>query len=53
MDGAKDMSKEFDDIVNDTLKLWRVPGISVAIVDGQTTTTKVRKLEVKRCEDAC
>lgn len=36
------MSRGFDELVNDTLKLWNVPGVSVATIDGKTTTAKVR-----------
>jgi len=43
MGGEQNMSKDFEEIVNDTLRLWKVPGVSIAIIDDHTTITKVRQ----------
>jgi len=45
MGGEQNMNRAFDDLVDETLKLWKVPGLSVAIIDGKTTTTEVRQNE--------
>ena len=39
------MNRAFDDLVDETLKLWKVPGVSIAIIDGQTTSAKVGQLQ--------
>lgn len=38
-DGPRD--GDFGDVVKETLERWHVPGISVAVVDGAKTWTKV------------
>lgn len=35
------LDEEFDALVNSTLTKWRVPGIAVAVVDGERTFAKV------------
>jgi CubicO group peptidase (beta-lactamase class C family) len=37
-------SKEFDDFVEKTMKEWRVPGLALAVVDGDSTIVKVSRL---------
>ena len=36
------LDQKFEKIVKDTLELWHVPGVSVAVVDGEHTWSKVR-----------
>jgi hypothetical protein len=35
------LDEEFDKLVKETLERWKVPGFSVAVVDGDETYTKV------------
>lgn len=35
------LDRDFEKLVEDTLELWHVPGVSVAVVDGHNTWTKV------------
>jgi hypothetical protein len=32
----------FERLVNETLKLWHVPGVSIAVIDGDDTWVEVR-----------
>lgn len=34
-------SQEFDALVEQLLKEWRIPGLAIALVDGDQTTVKV------------
>jgi CubicO group peptidase (beta-lactamase class C family) len=38
------LDANFDKLVDETLKDWHVPGISVAVVDGDSTWTKVHQV---------
>jgi hypothetical protein len=35
------LDRNFEKLVNETLELWHVPGVSVAVIDGENTWTKV------------
>jgi hypothetical protein len=35
---------DFEKLVNETLELWYVPGISIAVIDGEDTWAQVRFL---------
>lgn len=35
------LDAKFDDLVNHALKEWKTPGLSVAVVNGDSTFTKV------------
>jgi hypothetical protein len=35
------LDRNFEKLANETLELWHVPGVSVAVVDGENTWTKV------------
>jgi hypothetical protein len=36
------LDKKFENLVKETLDLWHVPGISIAVVDGEQTYAQVR-----------
>lgn len=38
------LDEDFEKLVKETLELWHVPGVSVAVVDGDNTWTKVPHL---------
>lgn len=35
------LDKKFEKLVKETLEIWHVPGVSVAVVDGETTYAQV------------
>ncbi len=35
------LDKNFEKLVTETLELWHVPGVSIAVVDGENTYAKV------------
>jgi CubicO group peptidase (beta-lactamase class C family) len=37
------LDARFDKLVTDTLQRWNVPGLSIAVVDGEKTWAKVRR----------
>ena len=39
---ASPFTKDFDTLVEELLEEWHVPGIAIAVVDGDETWTKVR-----------
>jgi len=39
------LDKKFEKLVKDTLELWHVPGVSVAVVDGEKTYAQVSSLQ--------
>ncbi len=41
------LNKKFEELVIDTLELWHVPGVSVAVVDGEETYAQVSSLQSK------
>ena len=41
-DGASPLDSKFSRLVNQTLELWHVPGISVSIVDGEDVWAEVQ-----------
>ena len=42
--GDGSLDKRFEKLVTETLELWHVPGVSVAVVDGENTYAQVRPL---------
>jgi hypothetical protein len=38
------LDKKFEKVVRETLEVWHVPGISVAVVDGENTYAQVSSL---------
>jgi CubicO group peptidase (beta-lactamase class C family) len=38
------LDKKFEKLVKETLEVWHVPGVSVAVVDGDKTYAQVRTL---------
>ena len=35
------LDQEFEKLVNETMELWHVPGVAVAVIDGENTWAKV------------
>ncbi len=51
---AKFKSKEFDLYVENLMKEWKVPGLAIAVIDGDQTVVKVLVLErIFCCKIAC
>ena len=42
--GRNPLTSKFDDLVVQALELWKVAGLSIAVVDGPETFMKVRCL---------
>lgn len=40
-------SREFDNYVEKLMKEWKVPGLALAVVDGEQTVVKVRRFRVQ------
>ena len=46
-DESGPLDRKFDQLVKETLELWHVPGVSVAVVEGENTWAKVTLLYIQ------
>ncbi len=47
--GASPLNEDFNDLVQRTMDYWHVPGLSIAVVDGNDIYSQVLNLYVGRC----